>query len=156
MLVQNIQNTNNQNPSFSSVRMFKEMSPKGMRMGISVFDDGKKGLVQLTGLPEGLEPVLGNSKDAKILEGMLKNLKNKITENENIAQVRELMKGIRERFKPELEDWFAGPKTGKKYMLSKTSLDSLDDAIKHGSPEYYEKGEFGPNFERTLCFKGHE
>lgn len=155
MNIQSIQNQQN-NTSFKSVRIFKEIYPvRTSKMGISVVDDGKKGLVQLVDINAGIEPVLGHSKDAVTLEGMLKNLGKKILSDENIAQVRELMKNIRERFKPELEGWFEGPQKGVKKMLT-MDVDSLDKAIKEGFPTYSEKCSNSDISPRILCLKDNK
>lgn len=74
-----------------------------------------------------------------------------------MSQVRELMKNIRERFKPELEGWFEVPeKKGMKMMLTSESLDSLDNAIKEGFPIYSEKGSESIISPRTLCLKDNK
>lgn len=152
MFIQPVQNQQ-KNTSFKSVRIFKEIYPvRTSKMGISVVDDGKKGLVQFIDINAGIEPVLGHSKDAVTLEDMLKKLGEKILNDENISQVRELMKNVRERFQPEIEGWFELPEKGVKKMLTQSSLDSLDNAIKKGKPEYSKRGAkaFEP---RTLFFK---
>lgn len=156
MHIQPIQNQQN-NTSFKSVRIFKEIYPvRTSKMGISVMDDGKKGLVQLIDINAGIESVLGHSKDAVTLEGMLKNLGKNIMKDGNIAQVRELMKNVRERFKPEIEGWFEGPEKGLKKMLTQESLGSLDKAIKEGFPTYSEKCSTSDISPRILCLKDNK
>lgn len=154
MRITPINQNNNQksnNTAFKSVRIYRDIYPHRNKMGIFVLNDDNRGLVQLTGLISGKDLVLGHSKDAITLEGMLENLGASIKQKENMAQVRELMQRIRERFKPELEGWFEIPGETMKMMLPKDSLGSLDSAIKKGQPKYFEaEGNPIPS-SRALC-----
>lgn len=149
MLIQPIQNQQN-NTSFKSVIIFKEHCPvRTYKMGISIVNDGLKGMTKVVDKNADINAVLGHSKDAVTLENMLKKLGNRILNDENVSQVRELMKNVRERFKPEVEGWFEGTVKGMKKMLTQESLDSLDRAIKTGKPVYIEQ-DFCENTPRIL------
>lgn len=78
-----INNTKAQSPAFKSVRIAKEIYPANTyKMLMSIVQDGEKGKVQFININSGIESVLGHSKDAVTLEGMLEHLGKNIIKDE--------------------------------------------------------------------------
>lgn len=153
MFVQPIQNTKTQSPAFKSVRIAKNIYPVDNNMLISVVADGKKGLVQFIDINNVIETILGHSRDAEMLEDLLATNGKSITKKKKtVAIVRDLMQSVVERFMPELKQEIKSTDGKRSTTLTKELLDSLDDAINNGKPEYYEhKNEFQPE---ALCLRG--
>ena len=152
MLVQSVTSQKNKT-SFEGINIFRDIYPS-KKVGITIFANAEKDLVQFIEPNIGIERPVGSSKNAEILVDMLNTLGKKIMLPENLTKVRELLVKSVEDVKPELEKTHTWP-NGKTYTVHEKTLAGIQKAINEATPEYFAKNGFFPSFETdaSLCFK---